>query len=162
MTTIIPSDDEHTSIETPTELIWLDRTADLLDNQFRLPGTSFRFGVDALIGLIPYVGDIMTIVIGGGMIITMYRKGASGKLVLKMLSNVGLDALVGTIPILGDIFDFRYRSHRRNVNLMKEHYEEGKHRGSAWGMILLILGFLILLFVLVFYGVGLLLNWIVS
>ncbi len=149
-------------IETPTELVWLDRTADILDNKFRLPGTDFRFGVDAVMGLIPYVGDIMTVVIGGGMIITMYRKGASGKLVMKMLSNVALDAMVGTIPLLGDIFDFRYRSHRRNVNLMKEHYEEGKHRGSAWGVILLILALIMLLFVLIFYGVGALIHWVVS
>lgn len=149
-------------METPAELVWLDRTADILDNKFRLPGTDFRFGVDAVMGLIPYVGDIMTVVIGGGMIITMYRKGASGKLVMKMLSNVALDAMVGTIPLLGDIFDFRYRSHRRNVNLMKEHYEEGKHRGSAWGVILLILALIILMFVLIFYGVGALIHWVVS
>lgn len=148
--------------ETHKDLIWLERMADILDNKFTLPGTKFRFGIDGIIGLIPYAGDIFTASMGAVLIVIMYRKGASGKLVIKMISNVAMDAAVGTIPVIGDLFDFSFRSHRRNVNLMKEHYVEGRHQGSAWGVIGLILFFLLLIIGLVIYGVGRLIYWVVS
>lgn len=144
------------------ELEWLESTADLLDNKFRIPGTQIRFGIDGLIGLVPYAGDVFTFLVGGFLIIVMYRKGASGKLVFKMISNILIDGVFGTVPFVGDIFDFRFRSHRKNVNLMIEHYEEGQHRGSAWPMIVLMLLILIGLFILSIYASAKIFGWIFS
>lgn len=143
-------------------LIWLDRVADLLDNRFRIPGTQVRFGIDSLVGLVPYVGDVATFFVSGFLVIVMARFGASGKSLLKMIGNIWLDGVVGTIPILGDIFDFRYRANMRNVNLMREHFGEGKHGGSAWGIVILLiltLFLLVALSVYVIYRVG---YWIVT
>lgn len=134
-----------------SELIWLNQTAQLLDNRFRIPGTQYRFGLDGIVGLVPYVGDLLTILVGGVMVIIMYRKGASGKLTFRMIMNLLLDAVMGTIPFIGDIFDFSYRSHARNVNLMIEHYEEGKHRGNAWPAVILILVVIVALIVFSIY-----------
>lgn len=117
---------------------WLDRVSTLLDNRFRIPGTNIRFGADALIGLIPYFGDILSFGISSTLVLTMARKGASGMVLVKMVWNVIVDTLVGSIPILGDIFDVTFRANVRNLNLLKEHYEEGRHQGSAWWVLVLI------------------------
>ena len=143
-------------------LVWLDRVADLLDNRFRFPGTQFRFGIDALIGLVPYAGDIVTFCISGFLIIAMARYGASGKSLLKMVGNIWLDGVVGTVPLIGDLFDFRYRANMRNVNLMREHFGEGKHRGSAWGIIFLIVLTLLLMITLSVYVIYRIGYWIIS
>jgi hypothetical protein len=121
------------------DLVWLNTTADLLDNRFRIPGTKIRFGIDALVGLIPYAGDVISFFVATILVTVMYRKGASGKLVFKMIGNIWIDGVLGTIPLLGDIFDVGFRANRKNVDLMIEHYDAGKHRGSAWPFILLII-----------------------
>jgi hypothetical protein len=121
------------------EFKWLDTATKLLDNQFRIPGTDIRFGFDSLIGLIPGIGDIATLSISGVLVTVMARKGASGMVLVKMIWNIVIDSVIGTIPILGDIFDFAFRSNRRNLELLKEHYHEGEHQGSAWPVVFLIL-----------------------
>lgn len=140
----------------------LNQMADFLDNRFRIPGTQIRFGVDALLGLFPYVGDVATFLISGYLVAVMARKGASGMLILKMLWNIFLDGAIGTIPFLGDLFDFRHKANTKNVNLMLEHYEEGRHGGSAWWVLIMILLILIVLIVLSVYVVGRVLYWILS
>jgi hypothetical protein len=146
----------------PQELEHLNGLADILDNRFRIPGTSIRFGIDAIIGLIPYVGDVLTFIVSGYLLILLARKGASGMLILKMLWNILFDGVMGTIPLLGDILDFRIRANTKNVNLMLEHYEEGQHQGSAWWVIILILILVILLIALSVYVVWRVLYWVVT
>jgi len=126
-----------------SELIWLANLADFLDDRFRIPGTKIRFGLDALLGLVPYLGDVVTFFISGFLVVVIARRGASGRLVMRMMGNIFVDGAVGTIPFLGDLFDLRYRANKKNVRLLQEHYAEGRHRGSAWPVILLVL-FLIL------------------
>ena len=133
------------------QLIWLDWVSDFMDSKFRIPFTNIRFGADALMGLFPYAGDIIGFAISSILIITMVHHGASGKDIFKMLGNIILDTLVGAIPLLGDLFDLTFKANRRNFNLLKEHYQEGKHQGNAWWVILLIFGVLIGLLVLVFF-----------
>lgn len=133
------------------EIKWIDNLAALLDNRFRIPFTNVRFGVDFLIGLVPYAGDIISFCISSLLVVAMARHGASGRVMAKMVWNVVLDTLVGAIPILGDIFDLVYKANRRNVRLLKEHYHEGDHEGSAWGVILTLLVVLIGIFVLMIY-----------
>ncbi len=135
----------------PTEFKYLDSMSDLLDSRFRIPGTNIRFGLDFLVGLVPYAGDLVTFVFSGVLVISMARNGASGMVVLKMLGNILLDTLVGSIPILGDLFDLSFKANRRNYKLLKEHYQGGKHGGSALPIILAVLFALLLMGVLVIF-----------
>lgn len=121
------------------QLAWVDGFGRLLDTRFRIPGTDIRFGVDFLLGLFPYAGDLISLAFSGLLIATMARHGASGMLVVRMLGNVALDALVGTIPFLGDVFDLFYKANVRNLHLLREHYGEGKHQGSAWPVVIAVL-----------------------
>lgn len=141
------------------ELRWLDQASSFLDNRFRVPGTNIRFGVDFLIGLLPYAGDVISFSISGLLVMVMARKGASGKVLFKMLGNIWIDGVIGTIPILGDLFDLRFRANRRNLRLLLEHYEEGKHRGSAWGILLFIVIVLIFLILISLIVVWKVLAW---
>ncbi|WP_020535161.1 DUF4112 domain-containing protein [Lewinella cohaerens] len=136
------------------ELKWLDTTTQLLDNRFRIPGTEVRFGFDFLIGLIPGIGDVVSLGISGMLVTVMARKGASGMVIVKMLWNIFLDAIIGTVPIIGDLFDLSYRANRRNLELLKEHYEEGEHQGSATFVVIMVLLFVIGIFISAIYLIG--------
>jgi hypothetical protein len=91
----------------------------LLDQAFRVPGTSWRFGLDAIIGLIPGAGDIAGAVVGLYGVWVARQLGAPTSLLARMLGNLAIDAVVGAVPILGDLFDFGYKPHVRNVVLIE-------------------------------------------
>jgi hypothetical protein len=130
----------------------LDAIAKLMDGQFRVPGTNFRFGLDSLIGLIPGVGDLSTFAVSGYMLTIMVKNGASGFVVARMIVNILVDAVFGSIPILGDLFDVAFKANMRNMRLMKEHYQEGRHRGSAWKVLVPVLLILFAVVVLIVWG----------
>jgi hypothetical protein len=133
-------------------LRWVEKVSHLLDSQFSVPGTTWRFGLDPLMGLIPVVGGLPSLAISGVLILTMMRHGASGNVVVRMLLNVLLDTIVGAIPVLGTIFDFAYKANERNVRLLRRHYAEGKYQGSGKGIIALIFGILIGVSILIVWG----------
>ncbi len=135
----------------PVELQGLDTFSKLLDSQFRIPGTQTTFGLDFIIGLIPYAGDLISFMFSGGLVITMAKHGASGQVLAKMLWNIVLDTVVGSVPLFGDVFDLYFKSNRRNYNLLREHYGEGEYNGSIWRVVIPILLVLILLFVLMIW-----------
>ncbi len=124
----------------------LEIAARLMDSQFRIPGTNIKFGLDPLLGLIPGAGDIASFVISALMVSTLAKNGASGFVLARMIFNIVVDAFVGMLPVLGDIFDFGFKANDRNIKLMREHYVEGRHKGSASKLIipLLIILFLII------------------
>jgi hypothetical protein len=138
-------------------LNWLSR---LLDSQFRMPGTNFRFGIDPLIGLIPGVGDFITFLISSMMLATLARNGASGYVLARMVLNVVLDTLIGAIPIAGDLFDFAFKSNQRNLRLLQEHYTEGRHRGGAWKVIVPVLLVLLVCMTGIIWLAYKLTNWL--
>jgi hypothetical protein len=119
--------------------------AKLMDSRFRIPGTNIRFGLDGIIGLIPGAGDLSTFAVSSYMLWVMTRNGASGYVLARMVVNVLIDAIIGSIPIIGDLFDIAFKSNMRNLRLMQEHYQEGRHRGSAWKVIIPILFVLLLI-----------------
>lgn len=131
----------------------LNRISYLMDEQFRFPGTKFRFGLDPLLNLIPVAGDMAGLVISAGLLLAIARKGASNKLVVLMSLNILLDATIGAIPIIGQIFDFFFKANSRNIGLMKEHYLEGKHQGSGKNMVIVIILVLVIVLVLLGYGI---------
>ncbi len=130
----------------------LGRLAKLMDAQFRIPGTDIRFGLDGIIGLIPGAGDLSTFAVSGYMLWIMANNGASGFVLAKMTLNILIDALIGSIPILGDVFDIAFKANMRNIQLMQEHYEEGRHRGSAWKVIIPVLVILFLIIVVIIWA----------
>lgn len=122
-----------------------EKFADWMDSRFRIPGTNVRFGLDALIGLIPGAGDFAGFLLSALMVLAMAGSGASGFVVARMMLNIIVDALIGSIPILGDLFDVAFKANQRNLRLMREHYTEGKHRGSALKLVIPLLLLIILL-----------------
>lgn len=92
---------------------------DLLDQAFRVPGTRFRFGLDAIIGLVPGAGDIVGALVGLYGVWVARQLGAPSSLLTRMLGNIAVDAVAGSVPILGDLFDFAYKPHVRNLLLIE-------------------------------------------
>lgn len=104
----------------------LVRIARLMDSSIRIPIIGKRIGWDAVIGLVPGVGDLAGAVISGYIVVAAVRLGAPGKTVARMAGNVGLEALVGAVPLLGDIFDMAFRANERNVALLEQHLDQDK------------------------------------
>ncbi|MES2682808.1 MAG: DUF4112 domain-containing protein [Pseudomonadota bacterium] len=100
----------------------VERIARVLDEAIRIPGTSITVGLDAVIGLIPGVGDVAGVALGSWFIYEAHRLGAPAALKWKMARNVGIDAISGLVPVLGDVVDVAYRSNRRNLQLLRGHF----------------------------------------
>jgi hypothetical protein len=107
-----------------------ERLARLLDSQFRVPGTSLRFGIEPILGLVPGVGDAAGLALSSAVIVQAVRLGARGATVARMVLNVALDAVFGSIPLLGSVFDFAFKANNRNVALLQRH-ELDPERTSA-------------------------------
>ncbi|MFX4223217.1 MAG: DUF4112 domain-containing protein [Thalassobaculum sp.] len=105
-----------------SEIDDLERLADLMDSRFRIPGTGIRFGVDAVLGLVPGIGDGLVTVPGVYILVRAHRMGAPFLLLARMALNLAIDLVVGTIPLVGDIFDIGFRANRRNVALLRRHF----------------------------------------
>ncbi len=91
----------------------------LLDSAIRIPGTQFRIGIDAIIGLIPWAGDVIGSALSFGIIGLAFQMGASRWTLLRMGLNVLVEMIVGAIPVVGDIFDAIWKSNERNVRLLE-------------------------------------------
>ncbi len=114
----------HSSAErAPTDatrrMVRLERLARLLDTSITIPGTSFRIGLDPLVGLVPVVGDSLTALVSAWFVVEGRRLGARRRTQLRMTWNTLLDATVGMVPILGDAFDAWFRANERNVRLLR-------------------------------------------
>lgn len=150
-------------MENPREIPdfeFVDRMVSLLDTKYRLPGTKFRFGLDPILGLIPWVGDATTFFIQSILAAYMLKYGASGKVAIKMFLNVLIDTILGSIPIIGQIGDFFYKANVKNVKLLKEHYKDGKHQGSGKGIIIVLLLLMVLFVILIGFLMYKLLAWL--
>lgn len=149
------NDQVQPSAKLPAEVRILDVMSDLMDSRFRIPGTKIRFGLDALIGLIPGLGDIVSYAMGSALIIGMVRQGATVNMVMRMLWNLGLDTLIGIFPVLGDVFDVWFKSNRRNYHIFRDYVTDKKEVRSIWPVLLMviigIIGILILLLYILFF-----------
>ncbi|HEY5610302.1 MAG TPA: DUF4112 domain-containing protein [Thermoanaerobaculia bacterium] len=102
----------------PRDLITLRRLAYLLDAAVEIPGTRKRIGLDAGLGLIPGVGDIVGAFISSWIVIGAIRHRVPFRVLSRMVLNIALDLGIGTIPVLGDIFDFLFKENLGNVDLL--------------------------------------------
>ena len=99
----------------------LQRIARLMDSQIRVPGIGLRIGADAILGLLPGVGDVITGAIGAYLIYEAARLGIPRAAVLRMVANIAFDTAIGTIPVAGDIWDFFFRANDRNMRILARH-----------------------------------------
>ena len=113
----------QTTDHTSARLDRLERLARKMDSQFRIPLTQIRFGWDAVLGLVPGVGDVAAMAPAGYILLEAHSMGAPLPLKGRMLANTVVDMLIGTVPVVGDIFDIGVRSNRRNVALLRGHFE---------------------------------------
>ena len=97
----------------------MELMAKLLDNAFVIPGTNQRVGIDAIIGLVPGLGDIATTVLSSYVIWEARNLGVSRVAIGRMLTNLAIHASIGAIPILGDVFDAFFRVNQRNMRIVR-------------------------------------------
>src|SRR5688572_32812403 len=103
----------------------LCQVARFLDSAFRVPGTSYRIGLDPILGLLPGLGDLVSPLFTFGLIWQAREIGVPGVVVMRMISNVAIDTVVGLVPVVGDLFDFAWKSNNRNLALLEAHaYDE--------------------------------------
>jgi Domain of unknown function (DUF4112) len=111
----------------------LDYIAALLDDIFRIPGTQIRFGLDALIGWVPGVGDAMTGIASFLIVFASWRRGAKAVTITRMIANVLLETAIGAIPVAGDAFHVVWKANRRNYRLLiREREEPGANTKRDW------------------------------
>jgi hypothetical protein len=121
----------------------------LMDEAYRVPGTTFRFGWDPIIGLIPGAGDLATSSLSLLVLYRAVRLGVPRVVIARMVLNILIDLLAGTVPLAGDLFDFAWKSNSLNLALLERHERPGvKPSSGDWAMVLLagvlILGVLVL------------------
>jgi uncharacterized membrane protein len=91
----------------------------MLERAFVVPGTSYRVGLDAIVGLVPVVGDLVTTAMGAWIVWEARNLGMPKFQLARMAANVGVDTLIGAVPLVGDLFDLAFRSNSRNVRILK-------------------------------------------
>lgn len=145
----------------------LDNLSHYLDGLFKVPGTTWRFGLDSVIGLIPNVGDTLTSFASFYILLAGARYGVPKITLLRMAFNIGLDYLVGTIPFIGDAFDFVWKANQQNMNLIRER-AKGNGEGTTSdylfviGMILLLVGLLVGSIFISLFVIGWLFYWLMG
>jgi hypothetical protein len=111
----------------------LDYIAALLDDMFRIPGTQIRFGLDALIGWVPGVGDAMTGIASFLIVFASWRRGVKTVTLVRMIANVLLETAIGAIPVVGDAFHVIWKANRRNYRLLlREREQPGAQTRRDW------------------------------
>jgi hypothetical protein len=107
----------------------LRRWAILLDSAFRVPGTSIRFGLDAIVGLIPGVGDLASPVYTAAILVEGFRRRVPAVVQARMVLNAAIDMGLGLVPILGDLVDVAWRANLKNLDLLERHADRRVRAG---------------------------------
>ena len=102
----------------------LEALGRLMDGAFVLPGTTFRLGLDAIIGLVPVAGDVISGLVSSYLIWEARQLGAPRWLIVRMMANTLLDTTIGAIPVVGDAFDVMFRANMKNMALLRRHMEK--------------------------------------
>ena len=102
----------------------LDKFSRFTDSNIAIPFTNIKIGAEAVIGLLPVVGDAVGLVLGGYVLVEAQRAGASKDVKLRMLRNMGIDFLGGPLPVIGDGFDAVYKANTRNTRLLRNYLEK--------------------------------------
>ena len=109
----------------PDNLEGLRRWANLLDSAFRIPGTRIRVGLDAIIGLVPGVGDLSAPVFAAVILVTGFKLRLPAIVQARMVVNATIDMVLGLVPLLGDLADIAWKANLRNLALLERHAQPG-------------------------------------
>jgi hypothetical protein len=112
-------------VKDPRNLEMLRRWAVLLDSRFRIPGTSIRFGLDAIVGLVPGIGDLSAPLFAIVVLATGFRMRVPHVVQARMVLNAAIDMLVGLVPVVGDLADIAWKANLRNMALLERHARPG-------------------------------------
>ena len=139
----------------------VNRLAWLLDNSIPIPGLKFRIGIDALIGLLPGIGDVIGVVLSSYIVREAARAGVPGSVLARMVLNVAIEGVVGLIPFAGDVFDAAWKANQRNARLLDAYAANPRHaarssRTFVFGILALLAGLLVAVSV----GGYLVLRWL--
>ena len=125
----------------------LEFLAWLLDSSIPLPGTRFTIGLDAIIGLVPFIGDLIGVLASSIILAEANRLGVSRPVMARMVFNVAVEGVVGIVPFIGDIFDAGWKANQKNVRLLTtwlDHPHKAE-RGSRWFVAFLAISLIALL-----------------
>ena len=111
------------TVERLVTLNRIRRLSRLMDTAIRIPGTSFRIGLDPIMGLVPGAGDIVSTAFSAYIIFLATRFGLPRAALNQMIFNIALEAVVGTVPLVGDLFDAAYKSNIRNLDILERHLQ---------------------------------------
>jgi hypothetical protein len=102
----------------------LRKVAQLLDSAFVVPGTSYRVGLDPILGLVPGLGDLVSPLFTIGILWQARELAIPRVVLLRMILNVAIDSLLGAVPVVGDLFDFAWKANNKNLALVERHAQE--------------------------------------
>ncbi len=149
----------------PKDLVALRRFAYLMDEAFSVPGTRMRLGLDAVLGLIPGIGDVIGALLSTWIIAGALRHRVPALVIVRMVLNVSVDLIFGAVPVAGDVFDFMFEENMMNMRLLEKHRDRRRPPRSA-GQIALVLAaiitFLVLLALAAVSAVIALVLWLIA
>ncbi|MGB3532392.1 MAG: DUF4112 domain-containing protein [Microcoleaceae cyanobacterium] len=135
----------------------LRKLSNVLDNAIAIPGTSYRIGLDPILGLIPGGGDLVGGVLSAYIVFKAFEFGVPRKTLVQMATNIALETVAGTIPVLGDVFDVAWKANVKNVELLESYFElpaDEQQPANRWFVLLLIAGLLLLILVVAILGLA--------
>lgn len=137
----------------------LRKVAQLLDSAFVVPGTSYRVGLDPILGLVPGLGDLVSPLFTIGLLWQARELAIPRVVLLRMILNVAIDSVLGAVPVVGDLFDFAWKANNKNVALVERHAQEERTASAGdWVFVGLTVATLLLMAVIPFLIVG----WLVA
>lgn len=124
----------------------LRKLSNLLDNAFRVPGTSIGVGIDPLLGLLPGGGDFIGGLLSVYIVYSAAKMGVPKESLIRMASNIVFDSLAGTVPVVGDLFDVAWKANIKNIDLLETHLDSPKKskKANRWFVFLLLAGLVLL------------------
>jgi hypothetical protein len=147
---------------TPRQVQGLDalrKVAQLLDSAFVIPGTSYRVGLDPILGLMPGLGDLVSPLFTIGVLWQARDLAIPRVVLLRMIFNVAIDSLLGAVPVVGDLFDFAWKANNKNLALLERHaQEEHAPSGGDW----LFVGLMVALLVFIAIAPFVILGWLMA
>ena len=144
--------DEEIIERNEEKLLRLKLLSERLDELTKIPGTNQKVGIDAIIGVIPILGDFVGAVFSTYIMYSGIKMGVSSKVVTKMAANIAIEFMIGWIPVIGDIFDVLWKANKRNVELIENATAEKQINAKLNYLIVALLITLILGTILVILG----------
>jgi len=149
----------------PRDLVALRRFARLMDEAVAIPGTRFRFGLDAALGLIPGIGDLAAGILSTWIVVGALRHRVPARIILRMVFNIAFDIAIGAVPVAGDVFDFLFEENMKNMRLLERYRNRRRTPRTPFEIALvtvLIVAFLAAVVVVAFGALLALVFWLIG